>query len=77
MPGIQLITVFSESGQGDRCMRILREYGAELLQVSAGLGTATGEMLRLLGLSRTEKQVVFALCAEHQIQGAMTELVAG
>ena len=77
MPGIQLITVFSESGQGDRCMKILREYDAELLQVSAGLGTATGEMLRLLGLSRTEKQVVFALCAENKIRETMTELVAG
>ena len=77
MPGIHLISVFSEKGQGDRCMRILREHGAELLQVSAGLGTATGEMLRLLGLSRTEKQVVFALCAENRIREAMTELVAG
>ena len=47
MPGIQLISVFSERGQGDRCMKILRGYGAELLLVSAGLGTATGDMLRL------------------------------
>jgi len=77
MPSIQLITVFSERGQGDRCMRILRGNGAELLQVSAGLGTATGDMLRLLGLSRTEKQVVFALCAENKVQETMTELVAG
>ncbi len=77
MSGIQLISVFSESGQGDRCMNILRKYGAELIQVSAGVGTATGDMLRLLGLSRTDKEVAFALCAENRVQDTMTALVAG
>ncbi len=77
MSGIQLITVISQSGQDKRCMDILREHGAVLVQVSAGLGTATGDMLRLLGLSRTDKLVAFALCAEHDVQDAMTALVAG
>ena len=77
MSGIQLITVFSESGQGDRCMNILRRHHAQLIQVSAGVGTATGEMLQLLGLSRSDKDVAFALCAGHDVQDAMTALVAG
>ena len=77
MPGIQLITVISQSGQDKRCMDILREHGAELIQVSSALGTATGDMLRLLGLSRTEKQMAFALCAEPKVQDTITALVAG
>ena len=77
MSGIQLITVISHSDQGKRCMDILREHGAELVQVSAALGTATSEMLRLLGLSRTDKQMAFALCAEAEVQNTMTALVAG
>lgn len=77
MSGIQLISVISENGQDQRCMDILRAHGAALVQVSAGLGTATGDMLRLLGLSRTDKHVAFALCAEHNVQDTMTALVAG
>lgn len=77
MSGIQLITVISQSGQDKRCMDILREHGAQLIQVSAGLGTATGDMLRLLGLSRTDKLVAFALCAEQNVTDTMTALVAG
>lgn len=77
MPGIQLISVIAESGQGDRCMNILRKHNAQLIQVSAGVGTATGDMLRLLGLSRTDKEMAFALCASHEVQDTMTALVAG
>lgn len=75
MAGIQLITVISEGGQDERWMDILRGYGAELTQVSAAVGTATGDMLRLLGLSRTEKQIGFALCAEQVVPEAMMALV--
>ena len=77
MAGIQLITVISEGGKGKRCLDILSEHGAQLISVSSAVGTATGDMLRLLGLSRTEKQMGFALCAEHAVQNAMTALVAG
>ena len=77
MAGIQLITVISESGQGERCMDILRSHSAEMVVVSSGVGTATGDMLRLLGLSRTEKEVGFALCADQAVKDAMTALVAG
>ncbi len=77
MSGIQLISVISESAQGKRCMDILRDHGAKLVQMSSALGTATGDMLRLLGLSRSEKRVSFALCAEPMVQDTMTALVAG
>jgi len=77
MSGIQLITVISESGQGRRCENILRSYGCELTLISSGVGTATGDMLRLLGLSRTEKRVIFALCSGSRVREAMTEVVAG
>lgn len=76
MAGIQLITVISESGQGEKCMGLLREYGADMLIESSALGTATGDMLRLLGLSRTDKDLVFGLCASHQVRAAMTALVS-
>ena len=77
MGGIQLITVISEQGAGERCMAILRERGCEAVLTSAGVGTATGEMLRLLGMSRTEKELTFALCASGETRAAMTALVTG
>ena len=77
MSGIQLITVISESGQGRRCENILRSYGCELTLISSGVGTATGDMLRLLGLSRTEKRVIFALCSGEKVREVMTEVVVG
>ena len=77
MAGIQLITVIAEREQGRRCENILRAYGCELVLVSSGVGTATGDMLRLLGLSRTEKKVIFALCSEERVREAMTEVVVG
>lgn len=76
MAGIHLITAISESGQGEECLKVLHNYGAEMLLESSALGTATGDMLRLLGLSRTDKDMVFALCAAHQVQSAMTAVVA-
>lgn len=75
MAGIQLITAITESGQGEKCLEVLREYGAEMLVESSALGTATGDMLRLLGLSRTDKDMVFGLCAAHQVRPVMTALV--
>lgn len=75
MAGIHLITAISESGKGEECLKVLHNYGAEMLLESSALGTATGDMLRLLGLSRTDKDMVFALCAAHQVQSAMTAVV--
>lgn len=75
MAGIQLMVAISERDQGSACMNALHEYGGKLLLTSSGVGTATGEMLRLLGLSRTEKDVVFALLADHMVRDAMAAAV--
>ncbi len=77
MPGIHLVMVIAESGRSEHCMNVLRDYQAQTVLVSSGLGTATGDMLRLLGLSRTEKEVVFALCDGERVRDLMTALVTG
>ena len=75
MAGIQLVIALAERDRGDKCMSALREYGGKLVLNSAGVGTATGDMLRLLAISRTEKSVVFALCSEHTVMDAMAAAV--
>ena len=61
---VHLVAAVVDVGQGERVLRIYREYGALVDFVCMGHGTARTEMLDLLGLGETAKVIVMCLACE-------------
>ncbi|MBO4384629.1 MAG: hypothetical protein J5854_04335 [Clostridia bacterium] len=59
MEGIELLVFIVDRGRGDELLRLGADLGAAFNLIIHGEGTAPDEMLRLLGLERTEKDIVF------------------
>lgn len=58
---IKLIVTILDRGRGERAAELFRRYGLRLHYAAPGRGTANSELLDLLGLGETEKDVVLTL----------------
>ena len=58
---IKLLVAIVDRGKGERIVSICREQRTLMQTICLGHGTASSEVLDLLGLGRTEKAVVLTL----------------
>lgn len=61
--------------EGERCVSILSAQGAGIVLISAGHGTASNDMLSILGLDQSEKDVIFAVLRPRMTQIIMQKLI--
>lgn len=74
MNDLLLLTVITGRGFGEAMQELARDNGAAMTLLSAGIGTAPSEMLRMLGLGETEKDVLFSILPSDRVASAMQEL---
>lgn len=68
-----LVTVVDHRKE-DFFMDYIQAHGANLQMTMRGEGTAKSEMLRMLGLTESEKTVLFSIIAEDKIHALCEDL---
>lgn len=71
---IHMIVTVVDRGRSDKVVAICTEAGIPLHTVSLGHGTARTEMLDLLGLGETSKDIVFSFAPESAVNPLLNQL---
>ncbi len=69
---ILLITIVNR-GNGTKVMEHYKEQGVSFHVLSHGYGSADSELLEILGLGETEKDVIFSIGNDAEIETIMTD----
>jgi len=71
---VHLMVTVVDRGRSEKVVSICQETGLPLHMVSLGHGTARTEMLDLLGLGETSKDVVFSFAPEGSVNPILNQL---
>lgn len=72
--GIRLLVTIVERSHGKTMQKLYSENGVEWHYQSTGLGTASSELLDVLGFGTSERDVVFSFAEEHRIRKLLFDL---
>ena len=64
---IHMVVTIVERGKSDKVVSFCKDMRAPLHLVSLGHGTARTEMLDLLGIGETKKDIVISFVPEHRV----------
>lgn len=70
---IRLMVTILDRGRGERAAELFHSYGLRLHYAAPGRGTANSELLDLLGLGETEKDVVLTLLPGYTVPPLLRE----
>ena len=68
---IHLVVTVVDRGRSEKVITVCNEAGVPLHMVSLGHGTARTEMLDLLGLGETSKDIVLSLTPENNLHSLL------
>lgn len=68
---IKLMVTIVARGMGDKIVEALRAHGIRFNLVQLGRGTADSELLNLLGLGSSEKDIVLSVVRDYRVAEAM------
>ncbi len=71
---LELLVTIVERGKAEYYIDVLQAYEVNMQCVALGHGTADAKTLGILGLSETEKAVIFSVIQENKIPDAMRTL---
>ena len=71
MEPLQLIVTIVERGRGNRVARLYTQHQVFTHMQCEGVGTATSEILDILGIGSSEKDVLISLAPRSTVQGLM------
>lgn len=71
---IKLLVTISDRGNGENIAELFRENNVMYNLIFLGSGTAKSEILDYLGLGRTEKDLVFSIVQEDNVQNILNIL---
>ncbi|MBQ3135270.1 MAG: P-II family nitrogen regulator [Oscillospiraceae bacterium] len=71
---IHLVITVVDRGRSEKVVSVCTEAGIPLHSVSLGHGTARTEMLDLLGLGETSKDIVFSFAPEYAVNPLLNQL---
>ena len=71
---MELITTIIERGSGNRLMKLYTDNHVFTHIRSEGIGTATSEILDILGLGSSEKDIIFSLTSTPAARGLLDRL---
>lgn len=74
MDGIELLVFIIARGRGDELIRLAAEEGVAFNVMLRGRGTAGSEMLHILGIGDSEKDVVLLSAEVSRAEGVMSRL---
>ena len=74
MDGVELIVFITSRGKGDKLVRLAAEEGIAFNVMLRGRGTASSEVLRILGIGGSEKDVVLFSVEAARANGVMDRL---
>lgn len=72
--GIRLLVTIVERSHGKNMQKLYSENGVEWHYQSTGLGTASSELLDVLGFGTSERDVVFSFAEENRIRKLLFDL---
>lgn len=72
--GMRMIITIVERRQGKRMAELYSKNGVEWHYQSTGMGTASSELLDVLGFGTAERDVLFSLAEEHIVRKMMYNL---
>lgn len=72
--GIKLLVTIVERGQGKNMVKLYSKHGAEWHYQSTGLGTASSELLDVLGFGTAERDIIFSMSEEGRIRKLLYDL---
>ena len=71
MEPLQLIVTIVERGRGNRVARLYTQHQVFTHMQCEGVGTATSEILDILGIGSSEKDVLISLAPRSTVKGLM------
>ena len=74
MSKMKLIISFIERGQGNDLAKFYAEYNVSCNFRSVGMGTASSDLLDVLGIGSSEKDVIFSLASAVNAERLMNRL---
>ena len=74
---IELLITILERGKGRKLVRFLDKHKVYFHLEFSGVGTATSEMLDILGLNTKEKDVIISLGTRKAVRGLTNAIDAG
>ena len=77
MEGIKLLVFIIPRGRGNELIRLCADEGVSFRVMLHGRGTAAKEVLDILGIGETEKDVALLSVAESRSQAALRRLAHG
>lgn len=75
--GVKIIVTIVERGQGKDLLKIYAQNGVNCNLQSIGRGTASSELLDILGLGTTERDILISLAGTHTAEALMRRLNEG
>jgi len=71
---INIVATIVDRGKGDKVTQIYNEYNIHFHFICHGEGTATSEVLDILGLLETDKDVVFSMVPARQVPDLLSKI---
>lgn len=74
MTGVKALITIVNRGMGEKISAFLNRKNPQISFLAMGVGTASSEIMDLLGLDSPDKDVVFSLVGEHEMQSVLNEI---
>lgn len=74
MTGVKALITIVDRGKGETLSAFMNRKYPQVSFISMGVGTASSEIMDLLGLDSADKDVVFSLVGSHEIQSMLSEI---